>query len=221
MRPAVVLLGIALSAASLPAQQTTPSPVGAATVVGPPNLISTASSTYTLRSGDILKIEVWGQQQFSGQFLIDETGHLQYPLLGDIQVTNLSVAALRDKIRQGLEQIFKSPFVAVSPLFRMAVLGEVRMPGLYTVDPTLSVLDVVAMAGGPNPSGNMNKIRLLRGGQEQQLSFGQGHSLQEMGVRSGDQIVVGRKSFAREDLSIVLSLVTIALSTAILINTIK
>src|SRR5579872_3176608 len=126
MRPALVLLGIVLSATPLAGQQTPPA--GATTAVVPPTLISTASSTYTLRAGDILRIEVWGQPQFSGQFLIDETGRLQYPLLGDVQVTSLTVAALRDKIRQGLEQMFKSPFVSVSPLFRMAVLGEVRAP---------------------------------------------------------------------------------------------
>jgi hypothetical protein len=66
----------------------------------------------------------------------------------------------------------------------------------------------------------MNKIRLLRAGQEQQLSFGQGRSLQEMGVRSGDQIVVSRKSFAREDVGLLLNLVQLALSVAILITTV-
>jgi polysaccharide export outer membrane protein len=209
MRLAMVYLGLACYAASLLAQQS------------PPTIIAPPSSTYTLRPGDVLRVEVWGQQQFSGQFLVDETGHLQYPVLGDIQVSNLTVAALRDRMRQGLEQIFKSPFVTVAPLFRMAVLGEVRAPGLYTVDPTLSVLDVVAMAGGPSPSGNMNKIRLLRAGHEQELSFGQGRSLQEMGVRSGDQIVVSRKSFAREDVTFVLGVLQVALSVAILIVTVN
>jgi protein involved in polysaccharide export with SLBB domain len=101
----------------------------------------------------------------------------------------------------------------------MAVLGEVRNPGLYTVDQTLSVLDVVAMAGGASSSGNMNKIRLLRAGAETQLSFGQGRSLQDMGVRSGDQIIVGRKRFAREDIALFLSVVQVGLSVVILSRT--
>jgi polysaccharide export outer membrane protein len=206
MRTALVI-ALSLMATSLLAQQ------------NPAAVVSAPAGNYTLRPGDVLRVDVWGQTQFSGQFLVDETGHLQYPVIGDIQVSNLTVAELRDRMRQGLEQIFKSPFVTVSPLFRMAVLGEVRLPGLYTVDPTLSVLDVVAMAGGPSPSGNMNKIRLLRGGQEQQLSFRQGRSLQDMGVRSGDQIVVARKGFAREDVGLLLNVVQLALSVAILITT--
>jgi polysaccharide export outer membrane protein len=208
MRYASLFLGFALSAGPLLAQQGAPA-------------LSAPSSSYTLRPGDVLRVDVWGQQQFSGLFLVDETGHLQYPVIGELEVRNLTVAEVREKVRAGLEQIFKNPFVTVAPLFRMAVLGEVRSPGLYTVDPTLSVLDVVAMAGGPSSAGNMNKIRLLRAGQEQQLSFSQGRSLQDMGVRSGDQIVVSRKSFAREDVAFVLGVVQVALSVAILITTIN
>jgi polysaccharide biosynthesis/export protein len=209
MRYPIIAIVAVLSAGPLLGQQ------------NPPALVSAPAGNYTLRPGDVLRVDVWGQTQFSGQFLVDETGHLQYPVIGDIQVSNLTVAELRDRMRQGLEQIFKSPFVTVAPLFRMAVLGEVRSPGLYTVDPTLSVLDVVAMAGGPSQSGNMNKIRLLRGGQEQQLSLKQGRSLQEMGVRSGDQIVVSRKSFAREDTGLLLNIVSIALTVTILVTTLR
>ncbi len=180
-----------------------------------------ASGSYTLRTGDVLKVAVWGHEEFSGEFAVDETGHLQYPVIGDIEVKDLTVWQLRDRMKQGLEQIFKNPFVTVAPLFRMAVLGEVRNPGLYTVDPTLSVLDVVALAGGPTPAGNMNKIHLLRAGEEAQLSFARGRSLQDMGVRSGDQVIVGRKAFAREDVSFFLGVVQVLLSVAILITTVS
>ena len=65
----------------------------------------------------------------------------------------MTLAALRERMRQGLEQIFKSPFVTVTPLFRMAVLGQVRNPGLYTVDPAFSVLDNSRLSSlvGPIP----------------------------------------------------------------------
>jgi polysaccharide export outer membrane protein len=152
---------------------------------------------------------------------VDETGHVQYPILGDLQVSNLTVAQLRDHMRQGLDTLFKNPFVSVFPLFRIAVLGEVQHPGLYTVDPTLSVIDVVAMAGGASTYGDLKKIRLLRGGQEQQLSFGQGRTLQEVGIRSGDQIVLGRKGFTRDDVTLLLGLVQVALSAVILYNQVK
>jgi polysaccharide export outer membrane protein len=219
MRLTSILLCLTALAAPLRGQQSQ-SPVSPTTQT-PAQTVSNSSSTYPLRPGDILRVEVWGQQQFSGQFLVDETGHFPYPLLGDLQVTNLTVAQLRERIRQGLDSLFKNPFVAVFPLFRIAVLGEVQHPGLYTVDPTLSVIDVVALAGGATQYGDLHKIRLLRGGGEQQVSFGQGRTLQEIGIRSGDQILVARRSFTRDDLTLLLGLIQVALSAVILVNQVK
>ena len=189
----------------------------------PPRPPQTADSAPYLRPGDVLKIVVWGQSAYSGDYQIDERGILEYPVLGELEVRQLTVAQLRDRIRQALETIFNSPFVTVRPQFRMAVLGKVERPGLYVVDPTLSVLDVVAMAGGPNASGNLNGVKLLRGGNQLQLTLEggiRGRTLQEIGVRSGDQILVPRKFLSREDLFLLLQLVHIGVSVAVLVNTI-
>jgi polysaccharide export outer membrane protein len=186
-------------------------------------VVSGTGAGYQLRPGDVLQIRVWGQEEFSGKFQVDEDWNIQYPILGEINVKDLTVAQVRDRVRAGLEQIFRTPFVTVTPLFRMAVLGEVRSAGLYTVDPTLSVIDVVALAGGSTPDGNMKKIRLLRGGTEMQLNFERealaGRTLSEIGVRSGDEIVVPRKWFTRSDFLIVAALLQVALSVAIFFNT--
>ncbi|MBI4420111.1 MAG: polysaccharide export protein [Gemmatimonadetes bacterium] len=209
MRFTSSLAALVLCAASLPAQQPAPSAV------------MPGSGGYTIRPGDILKVDVWGHTEYSGQFMVDESGHLQYPVIGDIQVQNLSLRELRERLRQGLEQLFRSPFLTVTPLFRMAVLGQVRSPGLYTVDPTLSVLDVVAMAGGPVPGANTNRIRLLRAGSEVQLSLDRGRSLQDIGVRSGDQVLVPRKGFTREDVTLLLAATQLALTIAIFVKQVQ
>ena len=192
----------------------------AAQTAAAPAAQSPPPNAHPLRPGDILKVDVWGHPEFSSQFLVDEQGNLQYPVLGDIDARNLTVVELREHLRQGLETLFRSPFVTITPLFRMSVLGEVRSPGLYTVDPTLSVLDVIAMAGGPVPGGNMGKVRLMRGGTALQVSFSQGGSLQQMGVRSGDQIYVPRKSFTAQDLNMLLSVAQLALTITVLVVTV-
>ncbi len=209
----LILLGIPTT---LSAQDTPPPPPPAAQAVG---------GSYSLHPGDIVKIEVWTHKEFSGQFQVNERGVIQYPIIGEIDTRNLTVALLRDRIRAGLAQLFKQPFVTITPLFRMAVLGEVRTPGLYTVDPTLSVLDVVALAGGVTENANMNKVRLFRRGTEAELGFRRaglgGRTLQEIGIRSGDQIVVPRRSWTRDDWFILLQITQVALSVAIFINTLK
>lgn len=184
-------------------------------------LVTSAAQSYSLRPGDVLEIKVWGQDQFSGRFQIDENGKFQYPVLGEIDTRHLTLAQLRDSVRAGLATIFRTPFVTITPLFRMAVLGEVQHPGLYTVDPTLSVVDVVAMAGGASRYGNMKKIHLLRNGKELQFNVERGlngRTLGEIGVRSGDEIVVPRRFFTRDDLALLLALTQVALSVAIFVR---
>jgi polysaccharide biosynthesis/export protein len=197
-----------LAAAPLAAQQpAAPAPV------------QTAGSSYHLRPGDIVRITVWGQEAYSGQFEIDEHGMLAYPGIGDINTADLTVTQLREQIRKGLETIFNSPFVTVSPQFRVAVLGTVQHPGLYTVDPTLSVLDVVALAGGAATGGNLNGVKLLRGGEQTRLRLEggiKGHTLEEIGVRSGDQIIVPHKFLSRDNVFLFLQVVQIAVSVAVL-----
>ncbi len=185
-------------------------------------IVTPSISTYTLQPGDVLRVEVWGQEQFSGQFQIDENGKFHYPLLGDIDTRNLSVAQVRDSVRAGLETLFNAPFVTVTPLFRVAVLGEVRSPGLYTVDPTLTAIDVVAMAGGANQDGNTSRIRLLRLAEQEEMSVEdamRGRTLAEIGIRSGDQVFVPRKAITTTEWFLIVQIAQLALSLAIFINT--
>jgi len=207
--PAWTVLALLLAAPPLAAQQQPAAPPA----------VQTTGSAYHLRPGDIVRITVWGQEAYSGQFEIDEHGMLAYPGIGDINTGALTVSELREQIRKGLETIFNSPFVTVSPQFRVAVLGTVQRPGLYTVDPTLSVLDVVALAGGPATGGNLNGVKLLRGGQATRLRLEggiKGHTLEEIGVHSGDQIVVPHKFLSRDNVFLFLQVLQIAVSVAVL-----
>ena len=119
---------------------------GSAFAQEPTSLVTTSVSDYSLRPGDVLVINVWGQEAFSGQFQIDENERFLYPVLGEISTSDLNIAQVRDTLIAGLETLFNNPFVTVSPRFRVSVLGHVSLPGLYTIDPTLTAIDVVAMA---------------------------------------------------------------------------
>lgn len=196
---------------------------GSAFAQEPTGLITTSVSSYTLRPGDVLQINVWGQDAFSGQFQVDEEEKFLYPVLGEMSTRNLSVSQVRDSLIAGLETLFNNPFVTVSPRFRVSVLGHVMRPGLYTIDPTLTAIDVVAMAGGPSVNGNLNDIRLRRIEATESIDYEaaetRGRTLQEIGVRSGDQVYVPRGKFTRQDLGLLLQIAQLALTLALLINT--
>ncbi len=168
-----------------------------------------------VRPGDVVKVQVWGHDELSGEFPVDENFDLFYPIIGAINVRDLTVPQFRDRLTHDLEQLFQRPFIVITPLFRVAVLGEVMRPSLYSVDPTMTVYDIIALAGGTTPNANQRKIQLVRGGQEVRLaldaaSIGRA-TLRELGVRSGDHVVVARKRFTREDLGLLLQAGTFAL----------
>ena len=187
-----------------------------------PNIITSSGGSYMLRPGDVLRVDVWGRADYSGLFQVNEEGFLYYPFIGEIDAKEITVSQLRDTLVVELERLFANPFVAVKPQFRVAVAGHVVRPGLYYVDPTLTVLDVISMAGGATELANTGKIRVFRPGEAEQLDFEAemiaARTLTEIGVRSGDDILVPRKFIARSDISLILQAITVLLSVAIYIQ---
>ena len=190
-----------------------------------PNIITSSGGSYSLRSGDILRVDVWGRSEYSGLFQVNEEGFIFYPFIGEIDTKEVTVAQLRDTLLVELERLFSNPFVSVKPQFRVAVVGHVVRPGLYYVDPTLTILDVISVAGGATELANTGKIKVFRPGEAEQLDFEAemiaARTLQEIGVRSGDDILVPRKFLARPDISLILQAITVLLSVAIFANTVN
>jgi polysaccharide export outer membrane protein len=134
-------------------------------VPAPRAIDSTALPTGTLRSGDILQLKVYRDSELSGSYLIEANGFVQIPGLGTIraaglrpdQVTQAMVEAMRGKG-------FREPELAVRPMIRISVLGQVRLPNLYSIDPGLSLLQLITMAGGPNDHADLRHTRVIRDG---------------------------------------------------------
>ena len=231
MRASLAAAAIALAAALPPAawaQNPTPTqspaPVPAAAAAQTPlpaqaPNMDTTTSTLAIRPGDVVRIQVWGHEELSGEFPVDENYNLLFPLVGSINVRDVTVSQLRERLNTELSQLFQRPFFTLTPLFRVAVLGEVYKPGLYSVDPTLTVYDLVALAGGPTRQAN-NKLQLIRGGEAVRVSLDPQaiarSTLRERGVHSGDQLVMGRAVFTRDDFGLLLAIVnTILLAYSI------
>ena len=72
-------------------------------------------------------------------------------------------------------------------------MGSFNKPGSYRIDPKESLWELIDMAGGPTSDCDLNSMKVQRRGQivNRNLlsSFEEGHSLEEIGVNSGDQII--------------------------------
>lgn len=161
-----------------------------------------------VRPGDVIRVQVFGRESSTAEYPIDENFNLVLPFT-ELNVRDLTVQDLRARIRQQYGQLYTTAFVAVTPLFRLAILGEVQRPGLYSADPTFTVYDLIALAGGPSRAANPHRITLVREGQQYRVSLAAAAlasaTLRELGVRSGDQVVVPRRSITRDDGLLVLS----------------
>jgi polysaccharide export outer membrane protein len=183
----------------------------------PPQALNPADSSnaLTLRPGDVLKVQVFGHEELSGEFPIDENQNVTLPVVGEFSVRGMSIADVRARIRQEVGNLYTQSLVTVTPKFRVAVLGEIVRPGLYSVDPTMTVYDVLAEAGGPTHDAQESHIRLLRGGSEYQVALASGAvahaTLRELGIRSGDQILIPSKPITAATASIVFQAINLLL----------
>ncbi len=84
--------------------------------------------------------------------------------------------------------------VQVFYLRRVRVLGEVRDAGLYLVDPTMTLDDIIALAGGASERGNLNRVRLIRDGQTVEANLDVSRSVAAT-LHSGDQVYVPKTSW--------------------------
>jgi len=91
----------------------------------------------------------------------------------------------------------------------------VRSPGLYQVDPTMNISDVLAMAGGATNQGNIDKVELIRNGQRLASNLSPFTRVGSSPIRSGDQLVVPEKNWLVRNPGIVIGAVSAALSFTI------
>ena len=123
----------------------------------------------TLGVGDVLGINVWGQQDLNTEATIRPDGTITMPLVGDLQAAGRTPSALREQIKTSLTNYLKLPAgnevtVAVKAWksYRFTVQGEVGRPGLYTNDSWITVSDAIALAGGPTRFAKRSDIVLMR-----------------------------------------------------------
>lgn len=149
----------------------------------------------TLLPGDAIRLTVWRQEDMTGEFLVDEAGVVTLPLLGPKKVTGIPVRELRRSLYEEFQRELRNPSIEIIPLRRVYVLGEVKVPGLYNVDPTISLAGAIALAGGPTQDGDARAARIVRAGTVVLGSVPSEASLTAVDIRSGDQIFVGERNF--------------------------
>jgi protein involved in polysaccharide export with SLBB domain len=156
-----------------------------------------------LQPGDKVRLRIWREPDLSGEFAVDERGVVVFPKIGPVAVGRLTTDSVKSLLVANYTQFLQNPSVEVVFLRRINVLGWVKNPGLYYVDPTMTLADALALAGGVNPDGNSKKIALYRDGAPVAEGLSEQSLLTDLPLHSGDQLRVPQRSWLSRNAAVV------------------
>ncbi len=150
----------------------------------------------TIRSGDVVIIELWGQPEVSGERIVDDNGYIHLPLLRAVRVAGMSAEQIREQLTELYGQYYSDPLIVVNVRLGVSITGEVRAPMRYTVDPALNVLDLFGLAGGLTYEAKRDAVELNRGGARYIIDLDDAllyTEAEKLRLQSGDWIYVPRR----------------------------
>lgn len=124
-------------------------------------------SEYLIGPEDVLEIVVWRNTELSRQVTVRPDGRITLPLIGELPAAGLTPEKLRAEIVERLKEYQQSAVVASVIVqsvnsYRVYVLGQVQVPGSYTLKSRTTVLQALSLAGGFSQFASRNKIVLIR-----------------------------------------------------------
>ncbi len=155
----------------------------------------TSPDAFKLGPGDQILINVFGEEDLSMDFRLNDTGTLNYPFLGELKVEGLSVIELEQLITRGLKGPYLvNPDVTVSikeyrPFF---LHGEVERPGGIPYQAGLTLEKAIALGGGFTERASKKKITVIRAGDTNPIA--KSIKLNDP-VHAGDIITVNQSFF--------------------------
>jgi len=121
---------------------------------------------YTIGPGDQLGIEVWKDPALTRVVTVLPDGKISFPLIGELEAGYKTVAQLKKEIEQKIARYVpdSSTTVEVRQInsLHIYVLGRVNAPGRFILSSNVTVLQALAIAGGPNTFANRKQIRIFR-----------------------------------------------------------
>ncbi|WP_101760254.1 XrtA/PEP-CTERM system exopolysaccharide export protein [Oceanicoccus sp. KOV_DT_Chl] len=129
-----------------------------------------SAETYTIGVGDVIRVDVWGNDKLSLEVPVRPDGKISMSLIGDVLASGNTTESLGEIITNDLLEYIKNPKVTVivtnpsSSDFqnRIRVTGAVMNAQSVPYRKGMTVLDLVLMAGGPNEFAQGNKSKLYR-----------------------------------------------------------
>lgn len=165
-----------------------------------PNMNIATPQDYRLGPGDEVYVDVWGASQERFESTVSPDGTINIESFGPVNVDGLTVAQANQRLRATLGKRYSGSRVQLTvgqtKTITIDVMGEVKVPGSYTLSAFSTVFNALYMAGGTNEIGTLRSIKVFRKGKEISTCdiydyILNGNMKGNVRLSSGDVIIVG------------------------------
>lgn len=152
-------------------------------------------TSYALGVGDQLRVVIFGEEDLSGEYMVDSSGSVSMPLVGEVRARGLTVREFRSELESILRNGYlndprvSAEVVNFRPFF---IMGEVESSGEYPYSDGLTVINAVARAGGFTYRANTRVAFIKRAGAAEEVAVPLTATLR---VMPGDTIRIGERFF--------------------------
>ena len=125
-------------------------------------------SEYTLGPGDVLRVQLWGNQNKQLELPVSRDGTIDFPERGPVSVAGQNFQQVRDQLTQLVSEQYIGVKAAVSlgelRSMRVFILGEARTPGSYSVSSLSTITNALYVSGGIKNTGSLRNVQHKRDG---------------------------------------------------------
>ena len=184
--------------------------------------LAAQSPAEAFQVGDRILLSVEGDSLLSDTFTVVAGPAVRLPVIGEISLEGVARPEIEAHLTRALGRYLKGPVVHARALIRLSILGEVARPGFYAVPSDVVLADALMVAGGPTQTARADKLRIERSGTRLwsgarlQEAIARGATVDELGLRGGDRIVVpGRGRDAESTVRIIGVLATVPVAVCL------
>ncbi|MDH3355121.1 MAG: polysaccharide export protein [Chromatiales bacterium] len=125
-------------------------------------------NSYQLGTGDLISIQVYGEDDLVLEARLGDSGSISYPFLGDLQIAGYTVREVEQIIIRGLKGGYLiNPLVSVTikEYRQFFINGEVKSPGGFPFNPGLTIRKAISLAGGFTDRAARGSIFIIHDGE--------------------------------------------------------
>ncbi len=162
----------------------------------------TVPPEYVIGADDVMSVVFWRDKELSADVTVRPDGKISLPLLNEVQAAGLTPSQLKDRIAEEARKYVEDPTVTVEVKAinsrKVFITGEVNKRGAYPITGSMTVLQLISIAGGLGDYAKSEKISIVRneGGKQVAFKFNYKEVInsrkldQNIELKPGDTVVV-------------------------------